>query len=156
MGKISNDADNIFLVTLPGYDVNTATPEQCAFHSGFDYPKVEEALEGITTITTPSTVTAGETILTTIPHNLGYIPCVLVFTDTKYDTQGNYTMLPSIFLGYSHLGLVFWRYDFEITTTALIIKIVYTDEFGTGDLTPGTNSPAGITIKFKYQIWVND
>lgn len=156
MGKISTETDKIFRVSLPGYDVETATPEQCAIHSGFDYPKIEENLEGVISVTTPSSIPYGETFIETIDHNLGYVPCVLIFTDTKFDTQGNYTILPSIFLGTSYLGIVFWRYDFDVTATQVKLKIVYEDIFGLGALGPGTNSPAGITVKFKYQIWVND
>ena len=79
MAKISVENDNAFKVSLPGYDVDTATPEQCAIHSGFDYPKIEENLEGYEAVTLPNSISAGTTDIKVITHNYGYIPNAFVF-----------------------------------------------------------------------------
>jgi hypothetical protein len=69
-------------VTLPGYDIATATPEQCAVFSKYPSPKINVRTTphhyGIVniTITTDYGPTGSKRILT-IPHNLGYTPLVL-------------------------------------------------------------------------------
>ena len=75
MGKISNENDDILKITLPGYDVELATPEQCAYHSGFTYEFIKEGLEGYLTYTSPNPITASITYtVATINHNFGYVP----------------------------------------------------------------------------------
>jgi len=150
MGKISVETDNVFKISLPGYDVNTATPEQCAVHSGFDYPKIEESLEGYEEITLPSSISPGVTTLKTITHNYGYVPNVLVYIDTLggglYGTQ--FEILPYIFTTPVDL----W-YEYDVTSTQLKINIHFADIFGGGAT---TYPPAGDTVGFKWQVWVND
>lgn len=156
MGKISVETDKVFKISLPGYDVDTATPEQCAVHSGFDYPKIEESLEGYEEVTLASTIPGGTHILKIITHNYGYKPNALVFIDTKgaivFDTD--FDILP-----YAFTDPIFYWFDFEVTDTELKIEFIYNDPgmpFG-GDLVvdPGY-SPAGETVGFKWQVWVND
>lgn len=155
MGKISVETDQAFLVTLSGYDVKNAEPEQFAVHSGFDYPKIEESLEGYEAVTLPSSIPDGTTDIKVINHNYGYIPNTLVFMEVLepdeilYNTE--FAMLP-----YFLYDPPFLYYTYEITTTQLKIQIVYDDAFGFGPLTPGDGSPASTEVGFKWQVWVND
>lgn len=157
MGKISVETDKVFKISLDGYDVDTATPEQCSVHSGFDYPKVEEELEGYEEITMPSSISAGFTVLKTVTHNYGYKPNVLVYVyiidkdEILYGVDTEFEMLPFIFT-----DPVFLYYDYDVSTTDLKIGIQYFDIWGGGDLTPGEGSPAGKKIGLKWQVWVND
>lgn len=157
MGKTSQENDKMFKVSLSGYDVDTATPEQCAVHSGFDYPKIEEHLEGYEEVTIPNSVPAGFTVLKTITHNYGYKPNVLVYIQiidkdpALYGTDADFMMLPYFFVDPAFL----W-YEYEITTTQLKIGLRYEDTLGGGNLTPGSGSPAGKKVAFKWQVWVND
>lgn len=66
-------------LSLPGYNVRTATPEQCSIHSS--YPpikaKLGQAVPHTATLSVDftATVTQGVThTLLTVPHNYGYIP----------------------------------------------------------------------------------
>lgn len=155
MAKISVENDKMFKVSLPGYDVDTATPEQCAVHSGFDYPKIEEHLEGYEAVTLPNSISAGTTDIKVITHNYGYIPNAFVFMKVLspdvilYNTE--FAMLP-----YFLFDPPLLYYTYEITTTQLKIQIVYDDIFGPGPLTVGEGSPAGTQVGFKWQVWVND
>jgi len=148
MGKISVETDDAFKVTLPGYDVETATPEQCAIHSGFDYPKTEEGDTEYIELTTSSSLAAGTTVLKTVTHDLGYIPNVLVYIDVDPSNTGlsEFSILPYIFT-----TPAFAWFDIEVTTTQL--KITFENQSG------GAWSgmwPASSNLGFKYQIWVND
>ena len=150
MGKISVETDRVLKISLPGYNADTATPEQCAVHSGFDYPKIEEDLEGYEEVTLPSSIAPGTTVLKTITHNYGYKPNVLVYIDTLsggiYGTQ--FEILPYIFT----TPVDMW-YDIEVTNTQLKIVLKFADIFGGGT---SIYPPAGETVGFKWQVWVND
>lgn len=150
MGKISDETDNVFRISLLGYDVYSATPEQCAIHSGFDYPKIEEDLEGYEIITVPSSLPEGTTVLKTVTHNYGYIPNALVYIDTNpYGSGGtNFEILPYLFF----IPVIMW-YDMEVTSTQL--KMTFENQTG-GVVGEGSGSPAGEDIGFKWQVWVND
>jgi hypothetical protein len=154
MGKISVETDNVFKIALPGFSVDDATPEQCAVHSGFDYPKIEENFAKYEVVTLPSSIPVGTTTIKSISHNYGYIPNAMVFISVLepdpmlYNTD--FAMLP-FFL----TDPPFMWYQFSITSTALNIEFVFDPFFG-GPLTPGEGSPAGTDVGFKYQIWVND
>ena len=150
MPKISVENDKVFKVSLPGYDVDTAIPEQCAIHSGFDYPKVEESLEGYEEVTIPTTIPVGKTRIKTITHNYGYIPCVLVFLSILEPdpilANTEFAMLPFFLFD---PPMMYYQYD--ITPTELQINIVSVFES-----TEGEGSPAGTQVGFKWQVWVND
>lgn len=76
-------------VSLPGYSVQTATPEQCSIHSS--YPplkaKLGQSIPHIATLLVDFTATVTQNVthtLLTVPHNYGYIPASLshiVFND---------------------------------------------------------------------------
>lgn len=149
MGKISVETDNIFRVSLPGYDVFTATPEQCSVHSGFDYPKIEETLEGYELVTAPNTIGTGTTVLKTITHNLGYIPFFQVFLDDVDDVYNTeFAKLP-----FTEGVPVYWVYYVIPSTTQLQIGI-YNSGDG-GDIT-APDMPAGKRVGLKWAIWIND
>lgn len=67
-----------FIITLPGYDVNKATPEQCVVHSDYACPKIDlrktPKLFGIYEHTFSSNPGVGTTNLFTLNHDLGYKP----------------------------------------------------------------------------------
>lgn len=90
-------------ISLPGYDVSTATPEQCSVHSGYTSPKIDtsqgDALDntnpqhyGTVTVTFVNSPPSGtDTVLFTIPHNYGYIPSFLgnaTFIDGAVESGG--------------------------------------------------------------------
>lgn len=90
-------------ISLPGYDVLTATPEQCAVHTGYNSPKVDlfasPAHFGTIRVTfannPPNLAT---TTLYTIPHGLGYTPIVQgsgKFADFSSEYSGTMPMIPS-------------------------------------------------------------
>jgi len=153
MGKISLETDKIFRISLPGYNVHTATPEQCAVHSGFDYPKIEESLEGYDIITMPSSMPAGANTVLTIDHNYGYIPSWLVYLDDIDDNMvTEFARLP-----FTEALPVDWQFRVDMTTTQMKIVLYYVDILGVGNMTAADYpNIAGQRFAFKYQIWIND
>lgn len=89
-------------ISLPGYDVNTATPEQCSIHSS--YPplkaKLEQSDPHIATVSIDFTakVTQGVTLtLYQIPHGYGYIP--LTLSNIVFDNGGGTQAVGTGFAG---------------------------------------------------------
>lgn len=73
----------VFKVSLPGFDVKTASPEQCAVHSDYPAPKIDSALKHFINIQLdfnnepPNPGVAGDTkttILYQAPHDYTYVP----------------------------------------------------------------------------------
>jgi len=146
MGKISVETDRAFLITLPGYDVNTADPENFAVHSGFDYPKMQEGLVGTKNYTVPNYTSDQTYTIETINHNFGYIPmcqCFVEDLDGKMATE--FATLPL------YDGVTESRFVCYTTTTQFILQYIVVDAAPFG-------SPQwdGSDWKFKYQIWAND
>jgi len=141
MGKISVETDTSFLITLPGFDVSTADPEDFAIHSGFDYPKIEEDNVGIYDYTVPATLTIQTYNVLTVSHNQDYIPCAICFMeDVDGVTATEFATLP-FYEGNS--GNYFKCY-----TTATQFKIDFVVAWATSDW-------RGHDFKFKYQCWIN-
>jgi len=72
-------SDYGFKVSLPGYDVGTATPEQCAVHSSYPTFKsrVGQSLPHFATLDVDFTGTITQNVtqnLYVVDHNYGYIP----------------------------------------------------------------------------------
>ncbi len=70
-------------ISLPGYDVNTATPEQLALSSDYISPKLllqqTPAHAGTLSYVVPATVTPGTTTnLISVNHGYSYTPACLV------------------------------------------------------------------------------
>lgn len=153
MGKISDENDKVFVITLPGFDVDTAEPEECSIHSGFDYPKIEEQNEGYDIVTIPSSVAPGDTTVLTKTHNYGYAPCWFVFLDDiDNNLNVDFAKLP-----FTEAMPVDWFFRVETTTTQMKVILHYDDLWGVGNMTPTDyhNIP-GKRFGFKWQIWVND
>lgn len=149
MGKTSVETDEVFRVSLPGKGIESAVPEDFTVHSGFDYPKIEEHLEGYVTVTAPNTIGTGTTVLATIDHDYGYIPFYQVFLDdidNVYNTE--FAKLP-----FTQEVPVYWIYYVVPSTTQLKICIFNSGVFGN---IVAPNMPAGKRVAFKYQVWVND
>lgn len=97
-------SDYGYKVSLPGYDVKTATPEQCAVHSS--YPplksKTNQSPAHFATLIVDFTGTVTQAVthtLHTVTHNLGYIPFTtssIVFDDGLGAT--------AVGLGYAGVG----------------------------------------------------
>lgn len=149
MGKISVETDEVFRVSLPGKGVDSTVPEDFAVHSGFDYPKIEEHLEGYDLVTAPNTIPTGDTVLLTIDHNYGYIPHWMVYLDdidNVYVTE--FSRLP-----FTESVPVYWQYYVVPSTTQLKICIYNSGAFGN---IVAPDAPAGKRVGIKWQCWVND
>lgn len=153
MGKISIETDEVFRVSLPEKGIGSTSPEDFAVHSGFDYPKIEESLEGYNIITMPSSIPEGSNAVLTIDHNYGYIPSWLVFLD---DIDNNMTT-EFARLPFTEALPVDWQFRVDMTTTQMKIVLYYVDIWGVGNMTP-TDYPniPGKRFAFKWQVWVND
>lgn len=86
-------------VALPGKDVTTATPEECAVHSGFDTFKINRhptpAHYGAITVSITSNPASGSTFtLLDIAHGYSYRPAL--FSHIRY-VQGGRTAIDSFF-----------------------------------------------------------
>jgi len=136
-------------ISLPGYDVKTATPEQCAVHSDYPVPKI--AMDktpshfGIVHYTIPKgTYVDGTYNIFVTVHGWGYVPTALVYGGNDlYFGQQNSPLPLSI--GDS-LGLTYYVDD-------NILSIDYTiDSFGSGSIV----LDADIPLTFKYYIFVED
>lgn len=125
-------------VSLPGYDVKTATPEQCSVHSDYANPKVKVAQTpahfNIFTKSWSSNPGAGETTLLTVAHGYSYVPAVVCFI--KYASGGNNYFQP---LPY---GTPAYQYQAYSNSTNFII--IFNSD--------GTHDPTGESYQFKYFI----
>ena len=74
-------------ISLPGYDVKTATPEQCSVHSSYDSLKVKldanNPQEGNILVTFKDNPPAGTYNIYTIHHGYNYIPTYYFFFDLR-------------------------------------------------------------------------
>lgn len=83
-------------LSLPGYPVQSATPEQCAIHSSYPPPKAKtgQSPSHVATLVVDFTATVTQAVthtLLTVPHNYGYIPFTIasiVFNDGTQDVVG--------------------------------------------------------------------
>lgn len=142
------------IVTLPGYDYDTATPEQCAIHSKYSNPLIEDnkTPERAATFTYlfPGSVTAGTTTnILTVTHNLGYVPMVTCTWSHDYGAAG-----PPVGVMYGDGNCTVspapYNY-FDIYATSTQFKIDYvTDPLSGG----GEGSLASFT--FRYYIFSED
>lgn len=133
-------------ISLPGYDVKTATPEQCVIHSGYACPKMKlgqtPAHFGTYTKVWASDPGDGVTVLKTINHALGYKPMIAVMINFDRTGDGDIVMMPLPAQG----GLSLQIYAYA-TTADLKIAI--------NRAAAGTN-PTGETWIFKYYIFVEN
>jgi len=97
-------------ISLPGFDVNTATPEQCSVHSNYDSFKVKldvnNPQEGNILVTFNDTPAAGTYPITTIHHGYNYIPAYYFYFDVRLSSNntgievGNQFPLDALFASY--------------------------------------------------------
>lgn len=71
-----------FIISLPGFNADTATPEQCAVHSSFPSPKVKvdpifQHYGKIHLTFSRELTDSVPTTLLVIPHGLGYTPAIM-------------------------------------------------------------------------------
>ena len=134
------------IVTLPGYDVQTATPEQCAVHSDYPSPKIEENHWGVlgpyTFGSNPGTSTT--TVMYTVPHGYSYVPACFVYANQV--GQSSYGILPSTF-SQSPIVEQFIAYA---DTTNLTIAFQVGPPDGLGGV---PSAISGLTFQFKYYIF---
>ena len=83
-------------VSLPGYSVQTATPEQCAIHSSYPPLKAKtgQSPSHSATLVVDFTGTVTQAVthtLLTVPHNYGYVPfsiSSIIFNDGSQNVVG--------------------------------------------------------------------
>lgn len=134
-------------ISLPGYDVMTAEPENCVIHSGYASPKfITEAIGsqfyyGTATCTfasdPPDSV---ETAIFTINHSLGYAPMALA--------RGVYTQGANVFTGALPIEPTATLY-FATEATSTTFKIIVYRNAGWGSI-------IGATFKFSYIVFVEN
>lgn len=132
-------------ISLPGYDVASATPEQCAVHSS--YPPIK-AKTGQTNphiatvkVNFTATVTQGVThTLYSIPHGYGYVP--LTISNIFFDDGGPIQLSG---LGYTGVGVTL---DIRAYCDATNFYITLYDNNN------WTNSSA--TLDVSYSIYAED
>lgn len=117
-------------LSLPGYDVKDATPEQCVIHS--DYPPLKSKVgqspshNATLVVDFTATVTQGVThTLLTVPHGYGYIPFTIaniIFNDGFQEVVG---------IGYTGIGATL-AIDAYSDSTNFYVKI-YDDFFWTSN-----------------------
>jgi hypothetical protein len=134
-------------ISLPGFDVDTATPEQCALHSAYACPKVKlnqtPAHFGTYTHTFGSNPADGVTVLKSVVHGLGYKPMHFVLIK---DTVGGDTITLPLPGAYGTANQIYAR----STTTTLNISL---------QRAPGTaaiEDLTGVVFVFKYYIFVEN
>lgn len=102
-------ADTGLIITLPGYDVDKATPEQCAIHTKYNSPKIDATKEHFVTFrvffaTEPPDASVGsslETILHPLPHTFDYVPQLWLHCD--YTSRYGSTSTPQFGPGEAYL-----------------------------------------------------
>ena len=142
------------IITLPGYDVATATPEQCSIHS--DYESIKLATDkspehfGTLNYTFTSEPSSGITNIFSIDHGCSYIPMVMAYTFVHSQSGGDdiYSMfrLPTYFN---------WYYcAFMCTSDSTHMKIDFWMEPASLLFPPPQPTMTGLSYDFKYYIFV--
>jgi hypothetical protein len=132
-------------VALPGYDVHTATPEQCAIHSSYPSPKVKiDATPrhyGTIRITFNNNPPSGTTTtLYTVAHGYNYTPMALAagtFSDFMSEMDGTLPLEPTATL----------EIFIETDDTNMYLKMYYESGFG---------SIIGNKLTVSYQIFAEN
>ena len=146
MARQSTPTDGAFIITLDGYDTDTATPEQCAFHSGFDYPKIKEANEVYIEVSWTTAFPVGRTnILTRTFDDNGYDHSHVAWLNLDSVVSGVrpnlYGLLPVWLNPYHSMESYIDGDEFKIDFVNTAASSV---DFGS------------FTFEVKYQIWDNE
>lgn len=140
-------------ISLPGYDVNTATPEQLALSSDYISPKLKlnqtPSHAGYTTYAVPTSFPAFTTVnILTVDHGYSYTPASLCHWTGYIDN-----LSASVSFGTAPMQLIIVP-DFKIisycTPTQFKIDIYRGDDFGSGPAIPAPIG--GQTVGLRYYI----
>lgn len=140
-------------ISLPGYDVKIATPEQCAIHSGYPSPKIKTTASpahfGITDYTFSSDPANGTHNLLSIAHGYsGYIPAALVFVKNYPFANDLFHQLPFVIdeVAYDAQTIIYY-------TNSTHLKIDYVcSNNGTG----GHQDVTGFRYVFKHYLFAEE
>lgn len=138
-------------ISLPGYDVNTAAPEQCAVHSDYPNPKIKSGQSPAHFDVLPYTFSSdpadGTYDLFTIAHGCSYTPNAICFTKDHSFAPARFSILPA-FLD----GLAAQQYLCYFTDgTNLVIRYSVANNGMFGHVNVN-----GLQLTFKYYIFVED
>lgn len=143
-------ADYGIKISLPGVDVDLATPEECALHSGYPNLKIKRGADpvhsDILSYTFSSDPNNGTYTLFTKAHGYSYTPNGLVYFIAH---DNNIYGMPLIF-GYDMDTDHYQKFYWEIDTTNLLIKYYVSNKSDASHV-----SVNGWTEQFKYNIFVD-
>ena len=134
-------------ISLPGFDVKTATPEECSIHSSYDSLKVKldpnNPQEGNILVTFQDNPALGTYPIYTIHHGYGYIPAFYLFFDIQGSNANTGTETGSIF----PLNAMYDAWIQAVPDTQNIVISFVTD---------GNTLISGNYYAFKYYVFAND
>ena len=137
-------------ISLPGYDAKTATPEQCALHSGYANPKMKVGASpahfNLVDYTFSSNPGVGTLNIATIAHGYSYTPMAIVYVQDVGGflmTAGKYAILP-LSAGPTPDARFVYYTDGTNLKIDLVVNIV---------LAP---SISGYRFKFKYYLFAEN
>lgn len=140
-------SDYGFKISLPGYDVKTATPEQCSIHSSYDSLKVKldakNPQEGNVLVSFQDTPSAGTYEICAIHHGYGYIPAYYFFFDLRSSSNALGAEVGNFF-ALSESDLVYFQ---AVPDEQNIIFNFVTD---------GSEAAAGEFFSFKFYVFANN
>ncbi len=147
-------SENKFIVTLKGYNVETATPEQCSVHSDYPIPKMEDRNYKTIKYTFASNPGAGTLNLVTITHGYNYIPMSIVFAEDTSGT-GQFVVPVNWYIYRSNPGPIMTEQIIRYYMDSQNLKIDYIrNDFGGAD--PGALNMNGRIYTFKHYIFVEN
>ena len=124
-----------FKVSLPGYDVSSATDRQLALTSKYETMKI--AVEGSWNITIAASTMGAQEF--TLAHGLSYVPSFMVFGISSIDNESR--LLPSagieVETGFEASAMA------KVDSTNLIIRLQY------------FTLNSGIQLHLKYYLFAN-
>lgn len=144
----------VFKISLPGYDVKTATPEQCSIHSGYDTLKIKldsnNPQFGNVLVTFSDNPAANTYTLFTVSYNYGYVPACYFYNSVR----NSYKMLEQEVGNYFQWDALASLY-FQVLTDndKMTFQCVVTPTFVAN---VGTFPIIGQYFAFRYYIFAND
>lgn len=134
-------------ISLPGYDVKTATPEQCSIHSSYDSLKVKLDInnpqEGNILVTFQDTPAAGTYEVCAIHHGYEYIPAYYFFFDLRSSSNQ---------LGFE-VGNLF---PVDALQQAYFQAVVDTENITFNFVTNGNDVMVNEFFAFRFYVFAND
>jgi hypothetical protein len=141
--QISNDYG--FIVTLPGFSHDTATPEQCVVHSKYPSPKIKMNATplhyGIVNAAISVDRGVGTFNVLTVPHKLAFTPTALVqYYDPAISSNRQYGIMPYFFTAFDRFRAYTDNTNFKIDMVNTI----------------NNSTIVGRTITFRYYIFAEN